>query len=365
MSRTVEVTGPVTGGTRGWAFSLPLADLGAVGYVAEEFFLEGEATAYRIGEGGELDVDGRWDLLPNRTAPFRTRMLVVRPRDPTRANGVVHVNWQNVTAGFEIGSADNEQLFDGFLLLVDFGRGAVPDTSEVDPASAPMGMLPAVPVRIRDDLGVPTLVFNSETESSSLYPVRQPDTDRFRLWEVAGTCHTGGAATQEQMMAPLIERDGIEFALGGTAGAAFVPENPNVLSCAPAHRAAFHHLNEWLAGGPPPPAQDRIGFSASDPPTIARDASGNALGGIRLPDFDVPTGEHTGTGTGDLLASLVGYSRPFTADELGARYPSRDAYLSHWEASLQRAVDAGFVLPGDAPAMRALAEETATAVFLK
>src|SRR4029434_8170575 len=64
----------------------------------------------------ELTVDGKWRVRPSRTAPFRTRVLVVRPVDMARFNGIVHVNWQNVTAGFELGTADaeSEQLLDGF-----------------------------------------------------------------------------------------------------------------------------------------------------------------------------------------------------------------------------------------------------------
>ena len=209
-----------------------------------------------------------------------------------------------------------EHVFDAFWFLVDFGKGSVPDTSSVDAATVPMGILPTVPVQIRDDLGVPALVFNSETEAPAVYPVRQPDTDTLRLWEVAGTCHTGGTSSQTAM-AELFERDGIAFALGGTAGSTAAPENPNVLSFTPANRAAFQHFHTWIRGGAPPPLQPRIEFEPADEPTIRRDRFGNALGGIRLPDFAVPTGEHMGTGKGDVLASLVGYSRPFTAG--GAR----------------------------------------------
>jgi Alpha/beta hydrolase domain len=456
MSATVS--GPVSGGRHGWPFSLPLADLASRGYTAEEFFVDGTATAYEAEPGTELAIEGRWHVKPSRTAPFRTRMLVVRPRDAARFNGIVHVNWQNVTAGFEIGTADSDQLldgfawvgasaqrvgidgipgmehaalrgwdaerygaldhpgddfsfdiftqaaralspatlgglapeklvasgasqsamrlrayanavqpiervFDGFWLLVDFGRGAVPDTHDVDAATLSAGILPTVPVQIRDDLGAPAFVFNSETEAPSLFPVRQPDTDMLRLWEVAGTCHTGGVASF-QAMASVFERDGIAFAAGG-AGAPSTPESPNVLSYAPAHRAAFRHFHEWLTGGPPPPEQPRIEFGSADPPTIRRDKYGNALGGIRLPDFEVPTGEHLGAGPGDLFASLVGFSRPFTVEELNELYPDRDAYLSRWHAALDRGVAAGFILPEDAPTMKAVADETAAIVFPK
>jgi hypothetical protein len=116
MPTNTIVTGPVAGGRRGWPFSLPLTDLASVGYVAEEFFLDGTAAGYEAEPGAELTVDGKWRVRPSRTAPFRTRVLVVRPVDRARFNGIVHVNWQNVSAGFELGAADfeSEQLLDGF-----------------------------------------------------------------------------------------------------------------------------------------------------------------------------------------------------------------------------------------------------------
>jgi Alpha/beta hydrolase domain len=454
MTTNMTVTGPVTGGRRGWPFSLPLTDLASVGYVAEEFFLDGAAAAYEAQPGADLTLDGNWRFRQSRTAPFRTRVLVVRPLDMARFNGVVHVNWQNVTAGFELGTADfesdqlfdgfawvgvsaqrvgvhglpggeqfalrgwdperygtlnhpgdhfsfdiytqaaraigpailggaearklvasggsqsalrlrtyanaiqpMERLFDGFFFLVDFGRGALPHTGDFDPATLPMT---TVPLQIRDDLGVPALVFNSETEAPALFPVRQPDTDMLRLWEVAGACHMSGGASREAL-APLFARDGIAFRGGASTGAAIV-QNPNILSYTPAYRAAFHHFHAWLEGGPPPPPQARIEFESADPPTIRRDHYGNALGGIRLPDFAVPTGEHRGRND-DMLQWLLGYSRPFTAAELHELYPNQEAYLDQWQAALDRGVADKFILPDDAPPMKDAAHTRATAIF--
>src|SRR4029434_1482836 len=70
------LTGPVTGGRRGWPFSLPLTDLASVGYVAEEFFLDGTAAAYEAEPGTGLTVEGEWRVRPWRRAPFRTGVLV-------------------------------------------------------------------------------------------------------------------------------------------------------------------------------------------------------------------------------------------------------------------------------------------------
>ena len=59
-----------------------------------------------------------------------------------------------------------------------------------------------VPVRIRDDLGVPALVLQQRDRGASAFPVRQPDADTLRLWEVARTSHRSGAAN-EKALAPL------------------------------------------------------------------------------------------------------------------------------------------------------------------
>jgi hypothetical protein len=81
------------------ALRLGAFDLKAKGYVVEEFFLAGTAQSYRLA--GEPTVDGRWRALPAETAPYATRIVVVRPADPKRFNGTVAVEWLNVTAGLD------------------------------------------------------------------------------------------------------------------------------------------------------------------------------------------------------------------------------------------------------------------------
>ena len=85
----MTLTGPIIEGTRPNAFGSPIVDLAGSGYVEEEFFLEGEASAYAPAPGTQLGVDGRWNLQPSRTAPFKTRMLVLRPKDTKDFSGNV------------------------------------------------------------------------------------------------------------------------------------------------------------------------------------------------------------------------------------------------------------------------------------
>ena len=93
------VTGPIEGGDRGGtpANPAPPEILADAGYVEEEFFISGVATAY--APVGQLGEDGMWEVQPATTAPYTTRILVRRPADPAEASGVVGVEWFNVTAG--------------------------------------------------------------------------------------------------------------------------------------------------------------------------------------------------------------------------------------------------------------------------
>lgn len=76
-------------------------DLKAQGYVVEEYIVSGTATSYRLK--GEPTADGVWNAQTADTAPYATRIVVVRPADPKRFNGTVAVEWLNVTAGLDSG----------------------------------------------------------------------------------------------------------------------------------------------------------------------------------------------------------------------------------------------------------------------
>ena len=104
-----SVSRPVTGG-RGQAFAA-LATI-PQGYLEEERFLSGTATGY--AKAGQWDVDGAWGVTPASTAPFTVRILIRRPADAKRFNGIVVVEWLNVTAQSE-GAADFMQMQEEIL----------------------------------------------------------------------------------------------------------------------------------------------------------------------------------------------------------------------------------------------------------
>lgn len=82
-------------GDHGFPFMAEAENLAARGYVEQEFFLKGTATAYE--KTGTWTSDGRWTVKPAGRAAYRTRMLVRRPVQQSRFNGTVLVEWLNDT----------------------------------------------------------------------------------------------------------------------------------------------------------------------------------------------------------------------------------------------------------------------------
>ncbi len=93
------VTGPITGGTMGKPFTAAPIDLSTYGYVEEEYFIEGDATAYAFD--GASGSDGMWSVKTTTKAHYKTRMLVRHPSNPAKFNGTVLVEWLNVSGGVD------------------------------------------------------------------------------------------------------------------------------------------------------------------------------------------------------------------------------------------------------------------------
>jgi hypothetical protein len=79
------------------ALLLGAYDLASLGYQADEFFISGTASSYRLA--ALATSDGHWTASTAATAPYATRIVAIRPSDPAKFNGTVLVEWFNVTAG--------------------------------------------------------------------------------------------------------------------------------------------------------------------------------------------------------------------------------------------------------------------------
>ncbi len=221
--------------------------------------------------------------------------------------------------------------FDGFFVHSRGGGGA--------PLGGGLGSaVSASGVHIRTDLGVPIMVFETETDVGPLLnysPATQPDSRTFRLWEVAGTSHADA------------------YLVGGEAqllGCTFpINEGPEHFVA----QAALHALVRWVSGGLPPPTAPRIDMASTNPPTVARDALGNALGGVRTPAVDAPVVALSGQAPAgvSVLCSLFGSTTPLDAATLVRLYHDRTGYLAAYTRALDKAISGGFVLAADRSAL--------------
>lgn len=72
-------------------------DEAEVGYREAEFFISGTAASYTATD--ELGEDGVWSVQPADTAPYKTRIVVIRPENAADFSGTVVVEWFNVSGG--------------------------------------------------------------------------------------------------------------------------------------------------------------------------------------------------------------------------------------------------------------------------
>jgi len=148
---TPKIEGPITPSS-GISFigstTFPISD---VGYEQSEFFLSGTATAYKSAR--RLTKNGRWNVTPETTASYKTRIVVYRPINPKRFDGTVVVEWLNVTAGIDAPaawlSAHLQMIRDGMAYVgVDAQAGGIngePDS--IASEDAVDGLKPSDPAR--------------------------------------------------------------------------------------------------------------------------------------------------------------------------------------------------------------------------
>ena len=75
-------------------------DMSALGYDIQEFAVAGIAKSFRLL--GEERSDGNWRAAADQSAPYRTRIVVIRPSDPAKFSGTVIVEWLNVSGGLDV-----------------------------------------------------------------------------------------------------------------------------------------------------------------------------------------------------------------------------------------------------------------------
>jgi hypothetical protein len=248
------------------------------------------------------------------------------------------------------------QLFDGFLIQGRAGAGAPLDGWTLNAADAADMEARRSRLRgrqhIRTDAQVPVMVVQSETDvfgTLQYLPARQPDNERFRLWEVAGAAHCdtyflcaaahdNGVLSVEELAALINRADssGMPLEVPMNAG----PQMHFVL------QRAFDALDRWVRDGTAPPTAERIDTDGDG--TMARDEVGVAAGGVRTPWVDAPYATFSGLGQPGDMTQLFGTTHPIAPEQLTARYPGgRSEFVDAFRAGTASAASAGFVLARD------------------
>lgn len=229
------------------------------------------------------------------------------------------------------------QIYDGFLIHVigGGGGGLITDTSKK------------------------VLILNSENEVLGHYPYRGLQPANVRYWEVAGVGHSPELSYTKTQLA----HSGITLLYNCD-----YPASDDFIPMYPVGDAALDALNRWVSDGTPPPDSPLVKVIPGTPNTIARDQYGNALGGIRLPQIEVPIGRFIGTNTptGFLICRTSGGFDLFDGQPAGMTlndiwneptldqmYANHGSYVSAFVQAVDNIVSAGFMLGADAQIAKA------------
>ncbi len=234
------------------------------------------------------------------------------------------------------------EVYDGYFL---HSRGAAgfPVMSPDGEAADIAGSLGGEPTIIRTDLDVPVFDIQAENDVVGLFGshrIRQPDSDVFRLWEMAGTAHADTTLT------------GSAISDGFDCGAPINDGPMNVIA-----KAAFHHLVDWVVDGTLPPPSQLLELVEGDEVTVERDADGIAIGGVRTPPVEVPVAVLSGIAgpKPETICLLSGSTLPLPAERLAELYLSADDYLQQFDEAVAIAVEDEVVLEDDRVAIDAYA----------
>jgi hypothetical protein len=233
------------------------------------------------------------------------------------------------------------KAFDGFFV---HSRGAVALPLVGPGKSADIaGSITGKPTIFRTDQDAPVLDLQTESDVTGVLnslAARQPDTDHFRLWEVAGTAHADAHLLGS--IAALLD-----------CGVAINDGPQHVVA-----KAALHALLQWVDDGRLPPKAPRFEITSGAKKEIARDEDGIAKGAIRIPPVDVPVDALTGNPgpSPSTICLLLGSTTPLPDARIAQLYSSRADYQKKFDAAVDKAIASGFVLAADKQALEAYAK---------
>jgi hypothetical protein len=298
--------------------------------------------------------DGQvWDMLSQTAALMKSD---AEPSNPLGGMGVERVilTGYSQSAGYVKTYVNsfhkNAVMADGRNVIDAYFEGAGSFASKTpDSVAAGAEFNPGMDPRNKILLPVPAplMRFQTETEVISFFNSRatrqtEADSPLVRTYEMAGGAHVD--AVQRAFEA---EQDLIE--IGRVSQWPECTVQPSNLRVEYVHSALLSRLDDWLETGREPPPSQLLSIVSNDKGRlfIETDADGNPVGGIRLPQLEVPTGVWSGANP-ELWCLLHGSYVPFSDDELAARYPWHRGYVFQTYFAVVNAYRDGTLLFPDA-----------------
>ncbi len=376
-------------------------DLVVAGYVEQEYYLSGAADAYSTA-GTKIGAD----------VPYRTRLIVRRPVSQADFNGTVLVEWQIVTAGYDLDALWNPRhLREGYAWVgvsaqrvgVDQLRGWSPtrygaldvtgggafttDQLSYDIfAQAAQALESPGAVDPLAGLDVDRVLAIGASQSASrmtiyynvVLPQETPVFDGFAFIVGSAPTRVGTepiiqVLSETDVTNPATRRpDGDVFRRWEVAGAAHSgfegaeyrrPLQVRDLGAAPVYECTNPHFSRVPLSQPIEAAYGHLARwvdGGAPPPsapylefsgtTKVRNALGLAQGGIQLSQVSVPTALNTGSNSGPSFCFLFGTHVPFGDAQLASLYRNHGRYVSGVSNADAANVAAGYLLPADAEA---------------
>jgi hypothetical protein len=210
--------------------------------------------------------------------------------------------------------------------------------------------------QLRSDLTVPAVSVESEGLGGSFGGDQWTTSQYTRKWDVAGATHASLYGAQyiqaiSQRDQSILAPDGqpktffdwIEFGNACVRLPPFTTVDVDLV-----YDKAIESVRNWYRTGTPAAPSKSFEFTQSG--AFARDADGKVEGGIRLPQFLVPTADQGALNGPAFPCNVSGWHRYYTDAELKAMYGSHGRYVSKVTNVIDPLVEQGYVLRDDATA---------------
>lgn len=370
------------------------------GYVEQEFYLYGTAKGYSTS-GEQIAED----------IPYRTRIVVRRPISPRNFNGTVLMEWQNVTAGYDLDALwHGDQITRAGYAWVGVSAQRVGVDQLNGWSAARYGELDVTGAGqyVTDELSYDIFAQAAEAIRNGEGANAMGRLNVEKVLAIGGSQSAGRMTVYYDNILPQVENpvfDGYSFIVGNAptregnepvfhilsetdvrsaagrrpdsdvyrrwevAGSAHsgyqgqvyraplserdLPDGAPQYNCLyePFSRIPLHHViaaaHDHLVEWVDGKAPPTAPYLEFDGSTKVRNELGLAQGGIQLSQVTVPTAVNTGSNAGETFCFLFGSYEPLNDEQLSELYRNHGQYVSRVTKAVKDNVSDGYILPAD------------------